>query len=107
MVDETDESIILDGRERAPVKTFTVPMHDVDRAITDGEEEGFVKIHVREGTDKILGAPVVARHAGEMIKFPGDAALNAAGRMSNRLSNCLKLGVHTKSGVRMPAAAPA
>lgn len=50
-----------------PVKTFTVPMHDVDRAITDGEDEGFVKIHVKEGTDKILGATVVARHAGEMI----------------------------------------
>jgi pyruvate/2-oxoglutarate dehydrogenase complex dihydrolipoamide dehydrogenase (E3) component len=31
------------------------------------EEEGFVKIHVKEGTDKILGATVVARHAGEMI----------------------------------------
>ena len=42
-------------------------MHDVDRAIVDGEEEGFVKIHVKEGTDKILGATVVARHAGEMI----------------------------------------
>ena len=42
-------------------------MHDVDRAVTDGEEEGFVKIHVREGTDRILGATVVARHAGEMI----------------------------------------
>jgi pyruvate/2-oxoglutarate dehydrogenase complex dihydrolipoamide dehydrogenase (E3) component len=42
-------------------------MHDVDRAITDGEEDGFVKIHVREGTDTILGATVVARHAGEMI----------------------------------------
>ena len=50
-----------------PVKTFTVMMHDVDRAITDGEDEGFVKIHVREGTDKILGATVAASHAGEMI----------------------------------------
>ena len=54
-------------RKRTAVKTFTVPMHDVDRAIADGEEEGFVKIHVREGSDKILGATVVARHAGEMI----------------------------------------
>jgi pyruvate/2-oxoglutarate dehydrogenase complex dihydrolipoamide dehydrogenase (E3) component len=54
-------------RKRIPLKTFTVPMHDVDRAIADGEEEGFVKIHVREGSDKILGATVVARHAGEMI----------------------------------------
>src|ERR1700691_126268 len=50
-----------------PVKTFTVMMHDVDRAVTDGEDEGFVKIHVREGTDKILGATVAASHAGEMI----------------------------------------
>src|ERR1700723_3467425 len=40
-----------------PVKTFTVMMHDVDRAITDGEDEGFVKIHVREGTDKKFSAP--------------------------------------------------
>jgi len=54
-------------RKGIPVKTFTVPMHDVDRAIADGEEEGFVKIHVKEGTDRILGATVVARHAGEMI----------------------------------------
>ena len=59
---------VKEARERAiPVKTFTVPMHDVDRAIADGEEDGFVKIHVREGTDTILGATVVARHAGEMI----------------------------------------
>ena len=52
---------------KIPVKTFTVPMHDVDRAITDDEEMGFVKIHVKERTDRILGATIVARHAGEMI----------------------------------------
>ena len=57
-----------DARERGfQLKTFTVPMSDVDRAVLDGEEEGFVKIHVREGTDTILGATIVARHAGEMI----------------------------------------
>ncbi|MGY0556952.1 MULTISPECIES: mercuric reductase [unclassified Lysobacter] len=50
-----------------PVTTFTVPMHDVDRAITDNEEVGFVKIHVRDGSDLIIGATIVARHAGEMI----------------------------------------
>jgi pyruvate/2-oxoglutarate dehydrogenase complex dihydrolipoamide dehydrogenase (E3) component len=53
--------------KKIPVETIAIPMHDVDRAIADGEEEGFVKIHVREGTDRILGATVVARHAGEMI----------------------------------------
>lgn len=50
-----------------PVKTFTIPMHDVTRAIADSEEVGFAKIHVKEGTDRILGATIVARHAGEMI----------------------------------------
>lgn len=59
---------VKQARERKiPVKTFTIPMHDVDRAVADGEEDGFVKIHVRDGTDTILGATVVARHAGEMI----------------------------------------
>ncbi|MEJ7747235.1 MAG: mercuric reductase [Luteimonas sp.] len=50
-----------------PVKTFTIPMHDVDRAIADNEEAGFVKIHIREGTDHIIGATIVARRAGDMI----------------------------------------
>jgi pyruvate/2-oxoglutarate dehydrogenase complex dihydrolipoamide dehydrogenase (E3) component len=59
---------VREARERGiPVKTFTIPMHDVDRAITDGEEVGFVKVHVKEQTDRILGATIVASHAGEMI----------------------------------------
>jgi pyruvate/2-oxoglutarate dehydrogenase complex dihydrolipoamide dehydrogenase (E3) component len=49
------------------VQTFVQPLSEVDRAILDGEEEGFVKILVKAGTDKILGATIVARHAGEMI----------------------------------------
>ncbi len=57
-----------EARERGfRMKTFTVPMSEADRAVLDGDEEGFVKIHVREGTDTILGATIVARHAGEMI----------------------------------------
>ncbi len=59
---------VREARDRdIPVKTYTVPMHDVHRAVADGEQTGFVKIHVREGTDRILGATIVARHAGEMI----------------------------------------
>jgi pyruvate/2-oxoglutarate dehydrogenase complex dihydrolipoamide dehydrogenase (E3) component len=59
---------VQQARERnIPVKTFTIPMHEIDRAIADGEDVGFVKIHVRERTDQILGATIVARHAGEMI----------------------------------------
>jgi pyruvate/2-oxoglutarate dehydrogenase complex dihydrolipoamide dehydrogenase (E3) component len=59
---------VTEARQKnIPVKTFTVLMHEVDRAITDGEEQGFVKLHVREGTGKILGATVVASHAGDLI----------------------------------------
>ncbi len=50
-----------------PAQTFTRPLAEVDRAIADGEEEGFVKVHVKKGSDRILGATIVARHAGEMI----------------------------------------
>ena len=49
------------------VTTLTVPLSDVDRAVLDGESDGFAKVHLRKGTDKILGATIVARHAGEMI----------------------------------------
>ncbi len=55
------------NRQGIPVKTYTIPMHEIDRAVTDSEEGGFVKIHVRERTDRILGATIVARHAGDMI----------------------------------------
>lgn len=50
-----------------PTRTFVQQLDDVDRAVLDGETEGFVKVHVREGSDTILGATIVARHAGEMI----------------------------------------
>ncbi len=49
------------------VDTYKLDWSEVDRAITDGEQEGFVKIHVRRGTDRIVGATIVAAHAGEMI----------------------------------------
>jgi pyruvate/2-oxoglutarate dehydrogenase complex dihydrolipoamide dehydrogenase (E3) component/uncharacterized membrane protein YdjX (TVP38/TMEM64 family) len=48
-------------------KVFLKPLKEVDRAILDGEEEGFVKILVKAGSDKILGATIAASHAGEMI----------------------------------------
>ncbi len=47
--------------------TFTREFSDVDRAIVDGEGEGFVKIHVKKGTDEIVGATIVSSHAGDMI----------------------------------------
>jgi pyruvate/2-oxoglutarate dehydrogenase complex dihydrolipoamide dehydrogenase (E3) component len=53
--------------EDIAIDTFTQPLAEVDRAILDGETEGFAKVHVKKGTDKVLGATVVARNAGDMI----------------------------------------
>ncbi len=49
------------------VATITQPLHDVDRAILDGEDDGFARVHYDKKTAKILGGTIVARHAGEMI----------------------------------------
>ena len=47
--------------------TIKIDFDDVDRALADGETEGFLKILHKRNSDEILGATIVARHAGEMI----------------------------------------
>lgn len=51
------------------VETLTIHLADVDRAILDGADEGFLRVHVQKGSKegKILGATLVAEHAGDMI----------------------------------------
>ncbi len=49
------------------IDAYKFEMAENDRAIAEGEAEGFVKVVVKKGTDKILGATIVAAHAGEMI----------------------------------------
>ncbi len=68
-------------------ETFTEALAHVDRAILDGDEEGFLKVIVRKGTDRILGATLVARHAGEMISEI--SALMAAGGGLKTLSSTI------------------
>ena len=59
---------VWEARQQSiPIKTYTVMMHDIDRAITDRQDNGFVKLHVAEGKDQILGATIVASRASEMI----------------------------------------
>lgn len=60
------------------IQTYTQRLAEVDRAILDGESDGFVKLHVSKGTDKLVGATIVARHAGEMISEI-TAVMNAGG----------------------------
>lgn len=49
------------------VSTFTLPLAEIDRAILDGETEGFARVHMDIKTRQILGATLVSRHAGESI----------------------------------------
>ncbi|MBW4650538.1 MAG: mercuric reductase [Kastovskya adunca ATA6-11-RM4] len=61
------------------ISTIKIPFSTVDRAIVDGEEGGFVKIHHKRGSDEILGATIVAPHAGEMISEVTTAIVNKIG----------------------------
>ncbi len=49
------------------VDTYVRQFADVDRAKTDGETEGFVKIITAKGKGTILGATIVGAHAGDLI----------------------------------------
>ncbi len=70
-----------------PIDTYLQPLSAVDRAIVDGETNGFVKIHVAKGTDKILGATIVAKHAGDLISEISVAM--AAGMGLGKLANVI------------------
>ena len=72
-------SSALAAAKGAAVRTLTVPFAEVDRAILDGEPEGFARIHVDAKSGRLLGATVVARHAGEMI---GESTLALGQRLS-------------------------
>lgn len=50
-------------------QTLTLPLEENDRAVVDGEDEGFVRVHLKRGTDRILGATVVAAHAGDLLTY--------------------------------------
>jgi pyruvate/2-oxoglutarate dehydrogenase complex dihydrolipoamide dehydrogenase (E3) component len=90
-------------RQSIPVKSFTVMMQDVDRAITDGLDDGFVKIHVREGTDQILGATIVAARAGELINEM--SVIMSAGIGMRRLADILHAYPAQSDAIRMAAVA--
>lgn len=49
------------------VDTITIPMGEVDRAVLDSNDNGFFRVHLKKGSDRILGATLVADHAGDMI----------------------------------------
>ncbi len=52
---------------RHDVETITIHFDDIDRAILEGEEDGFFRVHLKKGSDRILGATLVCAQAGDMI----------------------------------------
>jgi pyruvate/2-oxoglutarate dehydrogenase complex dihydrolipoamide dehydrogenase (E3) component len=65
-------------RRGIAVDTITVPLAELDRAVLDGATDGFARVHLRRGSDRILGATIVSEHAGEMI---GELALAITARV--------------------------
>ncbi|MFN3389581.1 MAG: pyridine nucleotide-disulfide oxidoreductase, partial [Allosphingosinicella sp.] len=70
----TDPEVAAVGHSEASAREagldYEVVRYDLshlDRAVTDGARAGFVKILVAPGKDRILGATIVAAHAGEML----------------------------------------
>ena len=53
--------------EGIPIDEYRLDLAKVERAFIDGEEEGFAAIYTRHGSGEIVGATLVAAHAGEMI----------------------------------------
>jgi pyruvate/2-oxoglutarate dehydrogenase complex dihydrolipoamide dehydrogenase (E3) component len=90
----TDPEIAHVGKDEAELKaeeikfnTIKILMSNVDRAITDSETEGFIKIHHKKGSDQILGATIIASHSGEMISEITSAMVNKIGL--NGLANVI------------------
>ena len=46
---------------------FVVPLEDVDRAVVESEEAGYAKVLAAKSSDKILGATIIAPHAGDLL----------------------------------------
>ncbi len=66
-------------RRGLQVETFTQPLDEVDRAVLDGEDAGFARVHVKKGTDVIVGATIVASDAGNLISEVSVAMKAGAG----------------------------
>jgi pyruvate/2-oxoglutarate dehydrogenase complex dihydrolipoamide dehydrogenase (E3) component len=70
----TDPEVAQVGKSEAELNLqniefdiIKIPLSHVDRAIADGQTNGFVKILHKRGSDQILGATIVAAHAGDLI----------------------------------------
>lgn len=50
---------VVEARQRSiSAKSFTILMQDVDCTITDGQDDGFVKMYIREGPTRFWEPPL-------------------------------------------------
>ena len=70
----TDPEVARVGLNEQEAKAQNIPyevtrygIDDLDRAIADGEDRGFVKVLTVPGKDTILGVTIAGYHAGELI----------------------------------------
>jgi hypothetical protein len=55
------------AQEGIAVDVTRFPLHELDRAIVESAEQGFVKVLTQPGSDRILGATIVGEYAGELL----------------------------------------
>ncbi len=55
------------GERGIEVDTYRVDLEKVNRAVCDGQTDGFVKVHVKRGSDRVVGATIVGARAGDMV----------------------------------------
>ena len=75
------------ARAGIAITTITQPLAGNDRALLDGQQDGFVRMHLQQGTDRILGATIVGAHAGDMISEVSVAM--AGGLRAGRLASVI------------------
>ena len=70
----TDPEVAQVGLNERAAKEQNVPYEvtrfgfdDLDRALAEGAEDGWIKVLTRPGKDEILGVTMVGAHAGELI----------------------------------------
>ncbi|MCW8893442.1 MAG: FAD-dependent oxidoreductase, partial [Deltaproteobacteria bacterium] len=55
------------NEQKIPFEVTRYGIADLDRAIADSEDHGWVKVLTKPGTDKILGVTIVGHHAGDLL----------------------------------------
>ena len=70
----TDPEVARVGLSEDEAKAGNIPyevtrygIDDLDRAIADSEDHGWVKVLTRPGSDKLLGVTIVGSHAGDLL----------------------------------------